>query len=47
MNGDVAYVNFHKVVDQEHPDHAVHIDAGVGLIGKDQRVKGKVPAVFA
>jgi hypothetical protein len=47
MDRHITNVDFHKVMDQEHADHAVDLDLGVGLIGQDEGIKRQVPRMFA
>ena len=47
MDRHVAHVDFHQIMQDQHPDHAVDIDAGRGLIGQHQRIKRQMPGMFA
>ena len=47
MDRHITDVDFHKVMDQEHADHAVDLDLGAGLIGQDEGIKRQMPRMFA
>mmetsp|Transcript_18142 Transcript_18142/g.28179 ORF Transcript_18142/g.28179 Transcript_18142/m.28179 type:complete len:381 (+) Transcript_18142:1230-2372(+) len=47
MDWAVANINLHQIMDQQHADHAIHIDVHFGVFRQDKCVERDVPAVTA
>ncbi len=46
MNGEVADVDLHDVVQEQHANDPVAVHCPAGMLVEDQRVHAQVPGVF-